>query len=317
MGIGSVSSQGASQLASVKIGATATTSQGPFFIAEKEGFFARQGIRFEWVLSGAFGEASAPLLQEQIDAFSGGLSAAFFNAVAAAQRVRIVTSMGYLPPGDKSNAIVIRKDLETSVRRLADLRGRTIALNSLGGVSHYWLEKMLARDGVKVTEVQLVRIQFPSIVAALANRAVDAALLSEPWLLLVERQGSGVPLIYAGDVLPGEHASVLVYGPRFLDRDRALGQRFMVALLQGVAQFMRGPTDRNVSIIAEYLKADPAAVRESEWRTMYLDGRVNINSIRRFQDWLYSIGQIQVRTPADQLVDMSFAEQAARMLERR
>ena len=39
---------------------------------------------------------------------------------------------------------------------------------------------------------------------------------------------------------------------------------------------------------------------------MYPDGRVNINAIRRFQDWLYAQEFIGVRMPVNALVDTSF-----------
>jgi len=44
---------------------------------------------------------------------------------------------------------------------------------------------------------------------------------------------------------------------------------------------------------------------------MYPDGRVNINAIRRFQDWLYAQEFIGVRMPVNALVDTSFLSYAA------
>ena len=319
LGLGTVSGDAAPpQLSTVRVAGAASLSAAPHFIADKEGFFARQGIRFEFIVIPTFGEASGPLLQGQIDVFSGPVSAGFFNAVAAGQRARIVAGAGYYAPGDKTAALVVRKDLMgAAVKRLADLRGHTIAVNSIRGTSQYLIEKILARDNLKVSEVRFVRMPFSAMVAALLNRAVDAAFFGEPWITLAERQGSAVPIIYVGEATPGEDTgSVLTYGPRLLDRDRALGQRFMVAFLQGLRQYMRGQTDRNVNIIAEFLKIDPVAVREATWFSMYLDGRLDASGVRRFQDWLYDIGEVQLRSPLDQLLDMSFAQQAARALER-
>jgi len=272
----------------------------------------------EFLAIQTFGEASAPLLQGHLDMYSGPVSAALFNAVAAGLRARIVAGVGYFPPGDKTSALVIRKDLMgTTVKRVADLRGRTIAVNSVRSASQYFVEKILARDGLKIGDVRLVRMPFAAMAAALLNRAVDAAFLGPPWMTVLEREGAAVPMVYAGEVMPGEDTtSALTFGPRLLDRDRALGQRFMVAFLQGVRQYMRGRTDRNVTIIAENLKVDPAAVREAAWIAIRLDGRVNVNGVRRYQDWLYNIGEIQVRNPLDHLLDMSFVEQAVHTLDR-
>src|SRR5512134_3991855 len=60
---------------------------GPLFIAEKEGFFARQGIKIEWVPQRGGGEAMVPLLAGQMQVGPEAASAAFFNAAARGEMV--------------------------------------------------------------------------------------------------------------------------------------------------------------------------------------------------------------------------------------
>jgi len=302
----------------VTVAGAGSVSHGPLFIADRQGYFARQGIRYESVMMASFGAASAPLIKGQIDVFSGVVDAAFFNAVAANQLLRIVASQGYYPANSRNSALVVRPDLYgADVKTVADLRGRKIGVNSIGGSSHYILTKMLAKGGLKLVDVEFVRLPFASMVAALLNRAIDAALMNEPFITQLEQLRGGVRLMGIGEAISGESATYLTFGSRLLTQDREVGKRFMLAYLQGVQQFRLGPTDRNVKILSEYLKIDENAVRQAGWVDMYPDARVNVHSIQRFQDWLYEIGSVQVRSPAAMLVDMSFTEHAATALNLR
>src|SRR3972149_10446026 len=91
----------------------------------------------------------------------------------------------------------------------------------------------------------------------------------------------------------------------------------MVAYLGALRQYAQGPTARNVAIVAEYTKISPDLIRKGDWFPMYPDGRVNINAIRRFQDWLYAQEFIGVRMPVNALVDTAFLVYAAEALTSR
>lgn len=84
----------------------------------------------------------------------------------------------------------------------------------------------------------------------------------------------------------------------------------MVAYVQALQQYGRGPTERNLSIVAEYTKTDVATLKKAGWLSMYGDGRVDVVTLRRFQDWLYEMGLIGVRNPITAVVDTTFSEHA-------
>jgi NitT/TauT family transport system substrate-binding protein len=284
----------------------------PIWIAEKEGFFAQQGIRIEYAVFAGGAEAIPVLIQGRLDVGVGGLSAAFFNAVARGEKVRIVADQGHIDPDSKAPALVVRKDLAGgAVRSLADLKGRRIAVNVTGGLAHYQVARALAKAGLKPADVDLVRMPFPAMHVALQSRAIDAALLSEPWVVQAHETGVGVTLVTAGQLIPDEAVSFIYFGPNLIEKDPGLGRRFLTAYVMGLRQYNRGVTARNVEITAEYMKIDPALIRKMEWYPMYRDGRVAVNGIRRFADWLYEAEFIGVRMPVAELVDTRFVEYAA------
>jgi NitT/TauT family transport system substrate-binding protein len=299
----------------VRVAFTPLQAWAPLFIGEAEGFFAREGIKVEWVTFAGGADTVAVLIQGQLDVGAGSASAGFFNAVAQGARVRIVADKGHVEPGFRAVALVARKDLKAgAVPTIADLKGRKVALNTLGAIAHYVLARSLARAGLGATDVEIVRMPFPAMVGALQTGAVDAAVLSEPFVTQALESGAGTMLMPAGDVVPDEPVAFLFYGPTLLDRSPDVGRRFMVAYLRALRQYTQGPTARNVRIVALQTKIEPELIRKGGWFPMYADGHVNINAIRRFQDWLYDQRFITVRMPVSALVDPTFLSAAAELL---
>jgi NitT/TauT family transport system substrate-binding protein len=299
----------------VKVAFLPLQTGAPLWIAEREGYFAQQGIKVEWVTFAGGADTVAILLQGHLDVGVGGVSAAFFNAVARGERVRIVADQGHIEPHSRAPALMVRRDLAgTTVRGLTDLRGRKVAVNVTGGLAHYLVAKALIRAGLKPGDIDLLRMPFPAIYAAMQGRSVDAGLLSEPWVTQARETGVGTSVAGAGELIPDEAVSFIYFGPSLLDRNPDLGQRFITAYVLGLRQYTRGVTARNVEIVAEYMKADPAIIRKMEWYPMYRDGRVAVNGIRRFQDWLYDAEFLGVRMPVASLVEPRFVDHAASTL---
>ena len=288
-------------------------SYGGLFIADREGYFAAQRIKVGWVtLSG--GQSVPLLLQGDIYVGAGGLSPALLNAVARGQKVRVVADKGHVGPRGTSGAIVVRRDLAGVVRSVADLKGRKFVIPGPGGLGHYVLARALAAQGLSLDDVTAVTMPAPVAIAAMLGGSVDAVFLGPPQDAQAVDAGAGFRLIDIADIMPGEPVAFLFYGPTLLEQQRDLGTRFMVAYLRGLKRYNDGPTPRNVAIIAEYTKIDPDVVRKSGWSAIHADGFVDIAKLRRFQDWLYEIGLLDVRNPMNQVVDTSFLDHAKTVL---
>jgi len=138
--------------------------------------------------------------------------------------------------------------------------------------------------------------------------------MANPLDALAQEKGIAFKLLDVADIVPAEHTSFLTYGRTLVVGNRPLGVRVMVAYLQGIRRFSEGPTPRNVAIIAEYTKTDPETIRKGGWVSIHPDGYVDLNRTRRYQDWLYEIELISVRSPISALLDLYFVEQARAIL---
>ncbi len=286
---------------------------GPLFVAEKEGYFERQGIRITWVPFNAQDQAIPVLAQGQLDV-AFGLTPAFFNVVARGEPLRIVADRGHVTRGN-NGSLLVRKELAGVVRSVADLKGRRVALaGNFGGPAHYWLVRALTSVGLTFDQVSAVFIPVTAILAALQGGAVDAGFMANPLDTLAQEKGIAFKLLDVADIVPAEHTSLLTYGRTLVVGNRPLGVRVMVAYLQGIRRYGEGPTPRNVAIIAEYTKTDPETIRKGGWVSIHPDGYVDLNRTRRYQDWLYEIELISVRSPMSALLDLYFVEQARAIL---
>ncbi len=87
--------------------------------------------------------------------------------------------VGYEPPSPAGEAILVPKD--SPVRTLADLRGRTVALNK-GSNVHYLLVQALASAGLKPADIRTAYLAPSDARAAFERGAVDAWAIWDPFL---------------------------------------------------------------------------------------------------------------------------------------
>ncbi len=171
----------------LRLGVVASVSDAGFFVAQEKGYFAEAGLAVEFVPFQSAAQMIAPLGVGQLDAGGGGVSAGLFNAMARGVDLRIVADKGRIQVGYGYEGLVIRRDLAESGRfkSLADLRGLRIALATRGASAHVNLS-MFARSGnINVEDIEIVTMGFPDMAAALVNKAIDGALLIEPFKTLV------------------------------------------------------------------------------------------------------------------------------------
>lgn len=291
-------------LTTFKVAYQPTSSNGPLYIAEEEGFFAQQGIDVEFVRTANSAAALPLLVSGDVAASTGPLKIGLLNAVIKGQNIRIVADKGSVTAGSCTVlAMMVRKDLfdKGIVTNIADLKGRKIAMHD----ADYDLYRALALGNLTKDDVETVDMDFPTTISAFQNGAIDAGVLTEPYVTQARNSGSAVVLVPAQDYLPG-WPMPLYYGPAILDKDPELGRRFMVAFLQGVKQYNEGKTERNLAIIGNYTHLDRDLLNESCWWSIAADGSPSRQPVRDYADWMYANKMITRNLDDDQLFDMSY-----------
>jgi NitT/TauT family transport system substrate-binding protein len=299
------------------------TSGAGEYIAVKKGYFREEGIQPELV-----GMATTDLLPSlvsgQVDVVAGIIvGSALFNAFGRGISVKIVADHGANLPNASAGAVVIRKELADSgaYRGAADLRGRKVALTTLGGAPDLVMDRFLRSGGLTIADVETVVMPFPDMLPALGNGAVDAAWSQEPFTTIGIERGILVRGPTGHDIHPGQQIGLLVFGERML-KDRPLAVRFLRAYVRGVRDYVRAMQERDpaafeevVPILIEHTTMKDRALFEKAIPSgLRADPLPNAQSIADDQEWYLAHGHQTQRINVQDFVDTSYVEQAIREL---
>jgi NitT/TauT family transport system substrate-binding protein len=200
------------------------------------------------------------LARGDFDVNLGAISAGTFNAFARGIGIKIVAPMGILPLQDSSLPLLVRKELVDSgeVARIADLRGRRVAIAGRGSINEYVLTKVLERDGLALADVDATTLPFPEHPSALASGAIDAATTAEPFATRALSQG--VAAKFVAEIAPGRMTTVVMYSGQFIRERGDAARRWIVATMRGVRE-LQGP-ELGVSYPEKFYPAEHLALFE-------------------------------------------------------
>ena len=96
-----------------------------------------------------------------------------------------------------NDALVAKPGIESP----KDLKGKTIA-TELGTCDHFLMLKALASAGLTEKDVTYTNLTVPDAAAAFIAGKVDAAVIWQPWVSQIQREGKG-KVIYSSADIPG------------------------------------------------------------------------------------------------------------------
>jgi NitT/TauT family transport system substrate-binding protein len=304
----------------LKLGLPHLLADVGFFVAQDRGYFAEEGLEVEFVRTPSLNEVIPAVSTGEMDAASGGIGAALFNAVARGLPMKMVADRGTLGPGSGYMSLVIRKDLLESgqVRDFADLRGLTIAASSAGAITELVTVKAAERGGLRPADVKVVYLGIGDTPAALVNRSIDGAMALEPNVTLIVNQGSGDVFRTTNDIVPNLTVGVVMYADNFIRAKPEAARRFMVAYLRGIRDFndafFRQPPRGRAEVIAALVNhtgvRDPQVYETMTMPGLSPDGGINLASIADAQQWWHEQGQVREPVDVAQLWDGSYLDHA-------
>ncbi len=314
---------GAQELAVGTIGAS---SDSPFFIADKRGYFKDEGLTVKFIRFDSAAKAMAPLGTGELAVASGATSAALYNAVRRGVGLRIVADKAKNPPGYGFEALLVRTDLRDGgkIRTLADFKGRKVAISAAGNSEDFLVDYAMRKAGMSIKDVDPIYLGFPQHIAAFTNAAIDASLSVEPSISSIEKAGKAVRFLGVDEFYPNFETAVVFYSEKFIKEHPDVARKFMRAFLRGARDYndalegdrLTAPAaEQVIPILTEYsFIKNPAVYRAI--RSHYVDpnGELNVTALK--DAWLYfkDTKLIDGSVTVDQVVDLSFAKWAAEQL---
>ena len=295
----------------VRVARSTLLTNAPLAIGDEEGDFAREGIRLEFIeVPSVSTQALPPLQKGEVDVVSSVISIGLLNGVGGGATFKIVADRGFIDPAGCEPWGIIGRKAHFGVKRLdADLLRKTRVSTNAVGQSGFLMSRFLAKYGLTLADVEVVRLPANVEPQAMENGTVDIVTRGDPHMHNLLAQGHRL-LAGATTIAPGSHLAVLLYGPNLLVENRELGERFMRGYLRAARRYNQGATPRNVSIVSRRLGLDSASLWNMCWPTTRPDGAVSAAALAAYQEWAMKTGDLSSVIPPSLMIDSTFAAKA-------
>jgi NitT/TauT family transport system substrate-binding protein len=243
------------------------------WLAEERGWLREEGLTVEQIPFSNASETIPALATGQVEISPMPANPALWNAVARGVPARAMVDAGTYGPDRGDQVLAVRKDVVDSGRwrGLEDLRTLSIAITPPGKATTTAcaLSVGLQRVGMSLDDLNIQPINFPDMVGAFANGAVDAASINEPFLTRSLQQGTAVRVMGLGDMYPGFTIASLGFAES-LYNNRPAARGFVRAYIRSIREYLaavNGPSGsaareevyaliaRNTSIDLETVRA--------------------------------------------------------------
>jgi NitT/TauT family transport system substrate-binding protein len=158
----------------------------PYEVARSAGHFKKHGLDVELVYTRGGSAAMAALVGNAVDYSAASLEVAI-TAFAKGAAIKRFAVTGRLP----LFALATAPKTAARIKGIADLPGHTVAISGLGNIDHALTLYLLAREKADASKVKFATMGV-NLLEALRQGQVDAGLVQEPALTLLQRAGSRV-----------------------------------------------------------------------------------------------------------------------------
>ena len=159
-------------------------------LAERLGYFKEQGLNVTVTDFGGGAKALQSLIGGSADVVTGAYEHTIRMQVLG-QPVTAVMELGRFP----GIVLAVRKDKAASVKSFKDLKGLKIGVTAPGSSTNFFVNALIAKDGLKADDVSIVAVGAGmSAVAAMKKGDIDAISNLDPVITKLEQDGDIVVL---------------------------------------------------------------------------------------------------------------------------
>lgn len=156
----------------------------PYMLAEKLGYYKDAGVTVTLVEESAGQDAELALLAGQVDG-AGGFYDHTLDLQTKGKKVEAVVTMADVP----GEQLMVSNRLKDKVKTLADLKGLTIGVTGLGSSTNMLASYNVVKGGNKESDYKPLPVGAgQTLIAAMQNNRIDAAVTSEPTASLLKNK---------------------------------------------------------------------------------------------------------------------------------
>jgi len=236
----------ASGTLAITVGTSPAILNVSLYYAAQSGIFTKNGLKATPdVLSS--GQAATPLLLNGQIQFAANDPVGVITAISQNVPVVFVAAAGY-PSTDPSKDITGLL-VKPSIKTAADLNGKTIAVNALGGNLELAAKAAIDKAGGNSSSIKFVVMSLPSMNAAVESGKVAGAVDSEPFITAGKSSGLSDLLSVASTAEPGVPTVVYMTSQSYAASHPDVVNKFIASLNASAAALAKSPaTVRSVAV---------------------------------------------------------------------
>jgi NitT/TauT family transport system substrate-binding protein len=251
---------GGSGPTTITVGTLPIANAAPMYLGMEKGFFEEENLTIEPQI----GEGGAALIPSLVSgdaqfAFVGVIPA--ITGVAQDVPIRIVTSSDDAAASEEEDWQTLVVPEGSPIKGVEDLPGKTVAVNALRGLAEVVISRSLEKQGVDYQRVKLLEVPFPEMPAALEQKRVDAALLTEPFLSAVLAEGGTQIDAPSVETVPNFPNGVYVAAESYIAENGDIVDRFARAMNRSL-EYARDNPEEVRRIVPTYTETPEEAAQQ-------------------------------------------------------
>jgi len=241
----------------VIIGTTPLADVMPAYVAKDKGFFAKRGLDVSFTFIPLNPTIPAALLADSIQVGAPN-AAVFLQAVDGGLDLQLIAGSTTTPSMGAGMAYVTRSDVAYDGPQ--SLEGKKIIIPGLGSSVDVLFRKWLADKGVSEKKVNFVEVPSPQTDDALKSKAVDGAVVVEPFLTRIQQTGNGKIAARFMDGLADEKLGISYIATRqWIQKNPEAVANFRAAIDEGIAWANANQAGAR-ALIQPYIKLPQAVI---------------------------------------------------------
>ena len=197
------------------------------------------------------------------------------------------------------------------IKKVEDLKGKTVAVNGLSTTGELWLKTALERHGMSESDLTVVPIAFPAMAESLRSGRIDAGEFPQPFDAMARKEMKAKTIFTSKEGMPFDEELVVIVGHEPYLKAHADAIRGFLADLQATTKFyLAHPAEaRQILIDKKFVRVPPDIYLHME--DYYRDPtlRVDIEALKKMQDAQVAAGFQKKKADIATLVDMSYLPQ--------
>src|SRR5262245_23692390 len=278
---------------------TNTVTWFPLYVAWKKGIFQEQGIEMLPVTMSV--RASLGALSSRHVSYITPLGSSM-TAIANGLPAKVIMIFAV-----RSHHVLVSK---REIAAPGALRGRGVAISQPGGTVHRQFLKILEHYKVDAKDVKMVNLgEMPNRALALKTGTIDAAMLSIPYDLFMEKDGFK-PIAYLKDISEFPLLGLIAHDERIRERPDEV-KKVLTAALKGIA-YTKTHREDVLPLLKQFVGLPTVEMTRQAFdiiKELWPDNGIPSN--KGFATAM-TMADVPANFPADRIADWSLIREAAK-----